>query len=577
MITVKGTKSDPVQNDPATRYQLALDPRKSRVPYMIGGLVAAVTLYIKSATRGQAEPAYEGQADAPQQDDGTTGSAPGSVAAAGNATRTLTDSAEFRMLQAMLPQSARAVSAMAAAVPVADAPSGDSPFGAAPIDFGATRPVPATRAPNVADPADAATGKELAAAQTGASGRGGGAAAGGGDAADPRNRAPKATRQAVLADAGSGMVMAIALADLLDHITDADGDRLSVENAKVSAGTLVEVEGGYLYRADPDVEGTVEMTFDVSDGRTRITQVAQFDVVANRMNGTEVSETITGGPGRDAITGGAGNDTIAGMGGNDTIEGGAGDDMIDGGAGNDRIFGHAGNDILRGGEGRDHIEGGDGDDIIAGDAGDDTLLDGHGLDTVSGGSGDDLIVASLDGQDDHFDGGEGRDTLDLSNAIADLRIDLFASRATGIDIGNDTFTNFETVLAGSGNDLFVIGSQGMVMAGGSGDNIFEFTDLGPPGTAVQTMHQILDFNTGDLIRAASFDIFSKPDEVDLFDTMNDPGNTAQARIRYYYEEDDDDDDGNDRTVLELDNEDHSYVTVVMIDGRHVLVWNEYEV
>ncbi|WP_247893084.1 Calx-beta domain-containing protein [Azospirillum baldaniorum] len=65
------------------------------------------------------------------------------------------------------------------------------------------------------------------------------------------------------------------------------------------------------------------------------------------LEGTDASETLTGGIGRDTINGGNGDDLLLGMAGNDSLSGGFGDDTLDGGAGGDSLTGGAGNDVFR--------------------------------------------------------------------------------------------------------------------------------------------------------------------------------------------------------------------------------------
>jgi len=84
-------------------------------------------------------------------------------------------------------------------------------------------------------------------------------------------------------------------------------------------------------------------------------------------------------------------DTIGGMGGDDNIDGMDGDDNLSGGAGHDNLFGNNGNDKLTGGAGRDTLDGGNGDD---------TMMGGAGRDLLYGGGGEDLYMGSatdLDG------------------------------------------------------------------------------------------------------------------------------------------------------------------------------------
>jgi hypothetical protein len=105
---------------------------------------------------------------------------------------------------------------------------------------------------------------------------------------------------------------------------------------------------------------------------------------------------LSGTEGPDKLDGLKGEDEIRGLGGADVIFGGADNDVIYGGPGNERL--------LVGGEGDDVIYGGDGDDdFYSGDEGKDTLY---------GGAGDDLLVATMDGQKDKLNCGEGADHYD---------------------------------------------------------------------------------------------------------------------------------------------------------------------
>ncbi len=83
-----------------------------------------------------------------------------------------------------------------------------------------------------------------------------------------------------------------------------------------------------------------------------------------------------------------------GYGGSDTIWGNTNNDYIDGGDGNDYLYGQSGNDILWGWNGNDYLDGGTGNDTLWGESGNDTLLGGLGNDYLSGGNGNDLLTGS---------------------------------------------------------------------------------------------------------------------------------------------------------------------------------------
>ena len=194
------------------------------------------------------------------------------------------------------------------------------------------------------------------------------------------------------------------------------------------------------------------------------------------IHGTNFSDDIQSKGGRDLIHGDAGNDliyggdaadTIFGDTGDDTINGDFGDDLVYGGDGNDYANGGIGNDTLHGGKGDDRLIGGDGNDVLYGETGNDTLEDGYGNDLVYGGEGNDTVIAGLG--DDHYDGGKGFDTLDFTFAASNLTIDM--SKGTAIGQGNDTFSDFETLIASRYSDN-IKGSNGAeTILAGAGDDV----------------------------------------------------------------------------------------------------------
>ena len=99
--------------------------------------------------------------------------------------------------------------------------------------------------------------------------------------------------------------------------------------------------------------------------------------------------------------------THVGTDGDDAITGGNDIDNIKGGDGDDLLAGGAGKDVLDGGAGNDHLDGG---------AGDDWLISGGGNDQMAGDAGDDRFSFENphDGDTYTVDGGDGTDTIDLS-------------------------------------------------------------------------------------------------------------------------------------------------------------------
>jgi hypothetical protein len=575
MIAVKGTKTQTPQTDPADRYVLKIEPKNSRTPYVIGALLSAIALYLRSAVASVAGQDH-GKAAPAQEPDGARGAAdtdnmpppPQETSVdkwpePDNATR---ESFVFSYRGAE-PSSLGAFGdddnvAVSRPVRRLNAANSDGPPVIAPSDldymalFGGHEELSDAWLPAAGEAADSDP--------------------------DNKNRAPRSGRPTYLLDVTSGAAALIALSDLLANMTDPDGDVLAITDASVSSGTLIKVEGGYLYRPGPDALGPVQLSFTVSDGRASVVEVAHFSVMPNPVEGTENGGMISGTRFSDVIRGLGGDDNIDALAGSDIIDGGAGDDNISGGAGDDVIFGGAGNDNILGGAGNDRISGGDGDDtifgdegndVLHGDAGDDMLSDGTGADAVFGGDGDDLVVASPDASDDVYDGGDGHDTLDYSAAAADLRVDLVSNVAAGDDIGSDTISDFETIMLGRGDDHVVIGGNEVTLFGGGGANTFEFVDILKANAPAVTAHQIIDFSTGDRIKTNKHLIFDKPDDDDdLFDAMTggSSGSDDICRIRYRHETYED----REETIVEWDNDDFTQLTVVTLNGHHILVWSE---
>lgn len=114
-----------------------------------------------------------------------------------------------------------------------------------------------------------------------------------------------------------------------------------------------------------------------------------------------------------------------------------GADALDaGGAGMFWADGGTGADTLRGGAGADRLYGGLDGDSLDGGGGDDRLDGGVGADSIAGGAGNDVFLergssASPAGVDE-WDGGEGRDWADFSQAAyGGVDVSLLAGEATG--------------------------------------------------------------------------------------------------------------------------------------------------
>ena len=160
--------------------------------------------------------------------------------------------------------------------------------------------------------------------------------------------------------------------------------------------------------------------------------------------GTDGTLAVVGGSAADEITAGAGGinlnagettgDVDVTLVGSPTIsiKGGAGDDMLS-------VAGGAGTGAAVGGV------------MLTGEDGNDTLIEGSG--------------------DDDLGGGDGTDTVDLSDAGQGVTVSLGDGTATGD--GSDTLTAFEDV-TGSPFDDVIDGDGGAnTLSGGSGDDVID--------------------------------------------------------------------------------------------------------
>jgi Ca2+-binding RTX toxin-like protein len=305
----------------------------------------------------------------------------------------------------------------------------------------------------------------------------------------------------------------------------------------------------------------------------------------DRVLGGDGNDTIFGGSGNDQIFGGSGNDLLFGEAGADTVEGGEGNDTLSDGAGKDTVRGGGGNDHIvvaidtendtyDGGSGIDTLDisstsqslevdlqsqeasgadigtnsiigverviAGSGDDSLSGSSADEELFGGAGndvlcgeggADNLQGGTGNDQIVASLDAAPDTYDGGAGSDTLDLSFATMSVEVDFTRGVARGDEIGIDTVRDFEKVLGGQGDDLFIIGEQSTIIKGGGGHNTFVYSATIATTDMPEAIHEILDFMVGDNIRIEEFELF-RNDAPDSFQQQyGDDNSNSEGPIR----------------------------------------------
>ncbi|HJV27042.1 MAG TPA: lectin-like protein [Aromatoleum sp.] len=195
--------------------------------------------------------------------------------------------------------------------------------------------------------------------------------------------------------------------------------------------------------------------------------------------GTAGNDKLTGTAGDDVIDGDAGNDNIKGGDGADIIYAGDGNDKVDAGNGNNWVIAETGDTDSD--DGMDYFKAGTGDDFLAAGTGDDKIIAGDGNNTVIGGSGNDIITT-----------GAGNDIIDVEGYYTE---DGVASE------GNDV------IKTGAGNDFIVLGAGYDKVWGGTGNDVFVFSDIpSATSTTVQNRdgttstvvlaHRINDFDAG---------------------------------------------------------------------------------
>ncbi|MGA2499100.1 MAG: PKD domain-containing protein, partial [Tepidisphaeraceae bacterium] len=154
------------------------------------------------------------------------------------------------------------------------------------------------------------------------------------------------------------------------------------------------------------------------------------------------------------------------------VFGGAGNDVITIGKGIKNpamLFGQAGNDKLIGGDGNTVLAGGDGNDTLLGGGGRDLLIGGAGADSLNGGPGDDILVSDTVSFDSDVVklGAIMKEWTRTTGGTYAQRVARVTGAAGGLNgtvslnstnVAKDT--SVDTVLGGTGSDLFILNSAG---------------------------------------------------------------------------------------------------------------------
>jgi len=215
------------------------------------------------------------------------------------------------------------------------------------------------------------------------------------------------------------------------------------------------------------------------------------------INGSSSSETLLGQDGNDTLLGNSGTDTLYGGDGNDLLDGGLFQDQSYGGAGNDTFrisLGHAADDVF-GGSGTDTLDfsasslsgdvtftsGSSGTylgagysfssiEVIIGNNANRTWTMEFGTQSVVAGSGNDLFIHGDGMFLDNIDAGAGIDTFDASlENGTGIVADMAAGTIAGLG-GTRTFTGFENVIGTQVDDVITGTSGDNTITGNGGDD-----------------------------------------------------------------------------------------------------------
>lgn len=267
-----------------------------------------------------------------------------------------------------------------------------------------------------------------------------------------------------------------------DTLTGGAGD-----DVLLGSGGTDSIDGGDGIDTNSFEDIGQAVTASIADGTASYGMVNETFTNIENLTGTNFDDSLTGDAADNVLLGLDGNDTLIGGMGNDTLTGGAGDDVLAGGGGTDIIDGGDGVDtnsfagigtgvmatLNADGSGTadygmvsetfaniENLTGSDNNDVL--------IATGTAMNTIFGGAGDDLIAGG--GGTDILDGGMGNDTNSFQGIGGDVTASLVSGTAS-YGMVNETFTNFENLTGGTGNDTLTGDANANILDGADGNDM----------------------------------------------------------------------------------------------------------
>ncbi|MBI1173367.1 matrixin family metalloprotease [bacterium] len=254
-------------------------------------------------------------------------------------------------------------------------------------------------------------------------------------------------------------------------IVDGGGND-TVDFSNYNANQLINLYASSASSAHATLSSVGGLTYNMTIAVGTVIENATTGGGNDTLYGNTASNILTGNGGNDFIYDYyGGNDTMYGGTGDDSLYAGTGADYLSGGDGNDAMYGYGSADAMYGGNGTDTMYGGDGNDYID-ITGTSQVSEG---DLAYGGAGNDFMVAGLGNET--MDGGADTDTIYLAYYNGSYSFDM----GTGLtNFGGESYTNFEVVYMGNGNDTVTGAGVDDTIYGGGGDDLL--SGLGASGS-----------------------------------------------------------------------------------------------